>query len=795
MASNYDDILGQLRETGLSVDSLEVGRLIRCRVDGDRERRGWYILHEVVTGTGDRLLVGSCGIWRGGDNGVVKLEVRKTDFSSEQRQMLRDRIREDRRKIDAMRAAEAKRAAEHAVKAWSKCEPIGDSDYLVRKGVAGHGVRYSPSGALVIPLTDTSGIIHGLQVIRSRSAAKADRRPEKEFWPQGVSKKGNFHLIGIPTWIVLIAEGYATGASLHEATGYPVAIAWDAGNLGAVCIALHKRYRTAKILVCADDDSFAKCAQCDARIVLSENATVCPACSSDHKRVNTGVGSASLAAVASSGAFITPRFSDDFARRAKFIDRGIKITDFNDLHLLDGLHVVRTQIESRISELGWHPNLRRNSTSTKGAGRDVPLSPIDGLDELLERFALVRGKSGMVFDRIEHDLISLTDMRDVCLTAKLHTAWKEHPDRAIVRESEVGFDPGQKDPEVTCNLWSGWPTTPTAGKCEKLLALLEHMCSAEGKSKELYDWVLRWIAYPIQVPGAKMKTCIVVHGMQGTGKNLFFEALMGIYGPYGHVIDQDAIEDKFNDWASKKLFMVADEVVARSELYHIKNKLKRFITGDWIRINPKNFAAYNERNHVNLVFLSNELTPVVLDQDDRRHVVLWSPRTMDAQFYTDVVDEIEAGGIAALHDHLLQLDLAGFDEHTKPPLSDAKMKLVELSLDSTSRFLYELCDDDIPGLKAMPALSSQVYSAYRVWCHQNGYRAAPINRMLNTFERKHTVSIVRKRYYDAHAISKGPHSILMLGDMECPAGTNEQNWLGECISAFGKQFADREAAA
>ncbi|MBL7391299.1 primase-helicase family protein, partial [Escherichia coli] len=83
--------------------------------------------------------------------------------------------------------------------------------------------------------------------------------------------------------------------------------------------------------------------------------------------------------------------------------------------------------------------------------------------------------------------------------------------------------------------------------------------------------------------------------------------------------------DKFNDWASGKLFMIADEVVARQELFHIKNKLKALITGDCIRINPKNVAAHDERNHVNLVFLSNEKQPLVLEKDDRRFMVMWTP--------------------------------------------------------------------------------------------------------------------------------------------------------------------------
>ena len=92
-----------------------------------------------------------------------------------------------------------------------------------------------------------------------------------------------------------------------------------------------------------------------------------------------------------------------------------------------------------------------------------------------------------------------------------------------------------------------------------------------------------------------MRTALIFHGPQGTGKNLFFEAIMAIYGEYGRIVGQAEIEDKFNDWASRKLFLIADEVVARQELYHVKNKLKSFVTGEWIRINPKNVAAHDER--------------------------------------------------------------------------------------------------------------------------------------------------------------------------------------------------------
>src|SRR5690606_3366137 len=114
---------------------------------------------------------------------------------------------------------------------------------------------------------------------------------------------------------------------------------------------------------------------------------------------------------------------------------------------------------------------------TTSGGEGGELRPIEDLDELLERFSLVYGQNRTVFDAQEHCLVSLSDMHDLCLSRDLHKAWHEHPMRRVVRISNVGFDPGHEDPEVTCNLWSGWPTKPEAGPCHRLLDLLRYICS------------------------------------------------------------------------------------------------------------------------------------------------------------------------------------------------------------------------------------------------------------------------------------------------------------------------------
>ena len=79
------------------------------------------------------------------------------------------------------------------------------------------------------------------------------------------------------------------------------------------------------------------------------------------------------------------------------------------------------------------------------------------------------------------------------------------------------------------------------------------------------------MAYPLQHPGAKMSTAVIMHGPQGTGKSTVFQALAQIYGDYATVLNQRGLEDKFNaDWTDSKLFLLAEEVVNRAEMWHIR---------------------------------------------------------------------------------------------------------------------------------------------------------------------------------------------------------------------------------
>jgi putative DNA primase/helicase len=709
---NYDDVTVQMAGYGLLIDGgIDVGttKPVRVKTDDDsREKRGWYWLNEVMI-DGAAYIVGAYGIYHGADSGkqVVKLnrDGKALTIDPALREAMKARQAENLKRMKAMRAAEAERAAREAGRVWHAYVTAGQSDYLTRKNVGAHGVRFDPNGhgTMLVPMLDVRGKVHGLQIIRGKNRGN---KLEKQYFPAGLAKQGHFHLIGgMPTWIVLVAEGYATAASLFEATGLPVAVAFDAGNLVHVAAELHKHYKRAKILVCADDD------------FLTDG--------------NPGVTAASNAALAVGGAFVAPVFAADRA--------GKKLTDFNDLQAIEGQHAVRGQIEARLLDLKWAaPERKGAGLPTEGGGEYIPMAPRLTIDEAAMRYWLTYGMGGKVlFDESERRLVHKDDVLNL-LPSHGWDELKKHPGWRVARENEIGFDPTELDKAIRCNLFGGWPTTPRAGKCSALLGLLYHLCSNEDKPREAYDWIVKWLAYPLQNRGAKMHSAIVVHGMQGVGKSRFFEVYAKIFGDYSQVLGQEALEDKFNsDWAEKKLFILADEVLAKAEMYHVKNRLKGYITGETIRVRAMHVGGRTEKNHMNIVFLSNEKMPVVLENDDRRHCVLYVPPPPEADFMAEVNEEIANGGAAALHHHLLNVDLDEFKPWSRPPMTQAKRDLIELSAGSEERFMSEWQRLELEGrngeiLPFCPCLGSHLYRVYEDWCKRQGeFRPRPSNHFIN----------------------------------------------------------------
>ena len=217
------------------------GKLRRYRVRGDKagSANGWYVLHD------HPILAGAFGSWKTGESHNWR-EVREKPPTREERAQL----------LRQMQAAQAARVVEQAAvhaqararaeKLWQQARPATNAHpYLERKRIAAIGIRRLRD-MLLIPARDSAGMLHTLQFIGPDGSKR---------FLSGGRIAGCYYAMGRPAGALLLCEGYATGATLHQATGQAVAVAFNCGNLPAVARALRAKFPALRIVVCADNDT------------------------------------------------------------------------------------------------------------------------------------------------------------------------------------------------------------------------------------------------------------------------------------------------------------------------------------------------------------------------------------------------------------------------------------------------------------------------------------------------------------------------------------------------------------
>jgi len=223
--------------------------------------------------------------------------------------------------------------------------------YLTRKGIKAHDARLS-RGALTIPLRD-GGKIHSLQFIEADG--------DKKFL-HGGRITGCYFSIGTTKGAaaLCICEGFATGASINESTGLPVAVAFNAGNLEAVAKAMRVKFPDLPVIVCADDDY--------------------------RTAGNPGLTKATAAALGVAGVLAIPDFGTD---------RPDGATDFNDMAQLCGKDAVLQAIGSAKAPVKpEHQAMAENAPESDGDGWSEPQSipcsllPVEAFDYALLPVAL-----------------------------------------------------------------------------------------------------------------------------------------------------------------------------------------------------------------------------------------------------------------------------------------------------------------------------------------------------------------------------------------------------------------------
>ena len=356
--ANALGLIEAMREAGVDPGAAPIiadSNINRFRGPGDKPGREncWYVLFERG---------GAFGSWRLGINEKWRNGAK---LSKEERHKLDQQIKAAQTQAEAERKRRQDAAARKAQKLWDRAESISEQnrpDYLIRKHIQPHRAKRLHN-LLVIPLYDAElNELVSLEFISPSGSKRflSDSRVAGCYYPLADEVPRKMTRLAI-------AEGFATAASIYEATSIPVDVAFNAGNLSAVAKGLRKRYPKAEIVLCADDDH--------------ETAG------------NPGVTKAQEAAAAVGGKLVIPAFPT-----------GVAGTDFNDLANEVGLDTVRQQILTAIDS-GIPPNFKLteeglyllHERKTKDGAIEIEEIPVCSR---LEVVALTRDANGGEWGRL-----------------------------------------------------------------------------------------------------------------------------------------------------------------------------------------------------------------------------------------------------------------------------------------------------------------------------------------------------------------------------------------------------------
>lgn len=396
------ELVSELKSSGYEVDQvIPDGKIKRFKLDRtDDKKSGFYVAYRNFSQrTGEEFYVMVYGSWRGEETQTYCSL--KTTMSREDKTAVNRQIEECKRREAEERTASQAQVSDEVVRIWNSLEESGDNEYLRRKKIArdiNAGIRFD-SQNLYVPARDIDGRLWSLQRISSDGT--------KMFHPGG-RIRGCFHVIGDlkSAGNLYVVEGFATAASVHAATGAPVVLCFNAGNIGEVVSSIRGRIREKSIIIAGDDDRYSE-------------------------RGNVGRTKAELAAKACLGKAVFPKFKNTDS----------KPTDWNDLHCIEGIEAVRDQLlevkpnKSYLMALGFKEKEYFYTSSSNQ--QIVPISGFSKVDLLnlmpLEYWeACFPGSKGISWDDAITSLMVQARTRGIFQSQNIRGAGVWEDDRRVV---------------------------------------------------------------------------------------------------------------------------------------------------------------------------------------------------------------------------------------------------------------------------------------------------------------------------------------------------------------------------
>ncbi len=248
------------------------------------------------------------------------------------------------------------------------------------------------------------------------------------------------------------------------------------------------------------------------------------------------------------------------------------------------------------------------------------------------------------------------------------------------------------------NTWRNWGCEPKKGSVKPFIDLVKYIFANEPA---VIGWFMQWLAYPLQVPGTKLQTGVLIWSQsEGVGKTFIGEIMRGIYGEHFSRIEKEDIVGEWNDWLINKQFILGEEITG-GDSRHVADKVKNMITRNTAISKIKYQATFQINDCANYFLTSNHEDSLHLSGKDRRWLVVHvDEEKQHDKWYKAINDWKANGGAAHLFFHLLtEIDTTNFNPMAAAPQTSSKVEMADLSKSSLEMQLEAVLNNPDEHLK------------------------------------------------------------------------------------------------
>jgi hypothetical protein len=259
-----------------------------------------------------------------------------------------------------------------------------------------------------------------------------------------------------------------------------------------------------------------------------------------------------------------------------------------------------------------------------------------------------------------------------------------------------------------------------------------------NKHKETYEYLLDYLADFFQRPFRNCQVALILRGPSGSGKDTLIDIIKSMIGMsndyvYRGAKVQDILpKDGFNSQLKNKLLVQFNETEGKDGIDY-KELIKDHITRAYNTINEKYVNPYNQKNLAQVIFCSNNTSPVQFMFDERRFVMCKTGQPKSKDFYVNIHENIlkDKFKLNCLYTYLLRRDISQWDPQGDRPMTDAYISAVSSAIPHHIRFLRDAFVDGEPKKCGFHILESNgkvkgyfmkakdLYKIYDSWAQDN----------------------------------------------------------------------------